>query len=152
MEHCIEIWAQHRHFLAVANIPPLRSRFPHLENEGVHLLHSKCSAKEGSLPSPPPSAPACREAGVRDRGKGSYPVSVSRPSCSLPLSDPGISWGEREGVGSVCVCLRGGMGCPASRAEDDSLGCGPGTLGKARPASGQSPRELRGREEGAGTA
>lgn len=58
--------------------------------------------------------------------------------------------GGREGVGSICVCLRGGMGCPGSRAEDDSLGCGPGTLGKARPASGQSPRELRGREEGAG--
>lgn len=40
------------------------------------------------------------------------------------------------------------MGCPASRAEDDSLGYGPGTLGKARSASGQNPRELRGSEEG----
>lgn len=44
------------------------------------------------------------------------------------------------------------MGCPASRTENDSLGHGPGTLGKARPASGQSSRELRGREEEAGSA
>lgn len=114
-------------------------------------MHSRCSAKGGSLPSPPPSSLACREAGVRDRGKGSYPVSVSRPSRWLPPSlEPRHKL--RGEVGSICVCLQGGMGCPASRAEDDSLGCGPGTLGKARPASGQSPRELRGREEGAGPA
>lgn len=56
-------------------------------------------------------------------------------------------WG---GATFVCVCHRVEMGCSASRAEDDSLGYWPGTLGKARPASGQSPRELRGREEGAG--
>lgn len=107
IEHCLEIWAymvwaQHGHLLAVANMPSLQPRFPCLENEAEHLLHSRCSAKEGSLPSPPPSSPACREAGVRDRGKGSYPVSVSRPSCSLPLSDPGTSWG-REGGLHLCV-------------------------------------------------
>lgn len=35
------------------------------------------------------------------------------------------------------------MGCLACRVEDDSLGHEPGTLGKAKPASGQSPREQR---------
>lgn len=117
----------------------------------AYLLQSRCSAKEGSFPLQNwwrPSSPACREAGVRDRGNGSYPVSVSSPSCSLlPHSDPGTSVG---GATFVCVCHRVEMGCSASRAEDDSLGYGPGTLGKARPASGLSPRELRGREKGAG--
>ena len=64
-----------------------------------------------------------------------FPPSFPRTQAQL--------WGEA----SICMCCRGGMGCPASRAEDDSLGCGPGTLGKARPASGQSLGEPGGREE-----
>lgn len=71
-------------------------------------------------------------------------------SPSLPPSDPDTVF--LGGGGSICVCCWGWMGYPASRAEDDSLGCGPGTLGKARPASGQGPRELGDREKGAGHA
>lgn len=64
------------------------------------------------------------------------PGSVSSPSF------PSLPGTQREGL-HLCVLL-GEMGCPASGAEDDSLGSEPGTLGKARPASGQSPRELEG--------
>lgn len=114
IEHCTGnqahvVWDPYHHLLAVTNIPSFRPQFPHLKNEGEHLLHSRCSAKEGLPSQPPPSSPAFREARVRDRGNGSYPGSVSSFSCSLlPHSDPGTNWGGGGGT-FVCV-LRVGWG------------------------------------------
>ena len=101
-------------------------------------MQSKCSAKESSLPS----------AGW---GEGSWERMLAS-ACFQPILFP-PSFPRTQAQlwrgASICMCCQGGMGCPASRAEDDSLGCGPGTLGKARPASGQSLGEPGGREEGA---
>lgn len=86
---------------------------PYLKTEGAHLLHSRCPEKEGSLPLPPPSSPACREAGVRDRENGSYPVSVSSPFCPLL---PSLRHRHKLGGGGashICVCAVGvGWGVP----------------------------------------
>lgn len=64
--------------------------------------------------------------------------SDSSPTNSLLPLDPGTNGGG----GSIYALLIE-MGCLAWRVEDDSLGHEPGTLGKAKPASGQSPREQR---------
>lgn len=58
---------------------------------------------------------------------------------------PSLPQTQEQGEG-LQSCVVGGMGCPASGAEDDSLGCGPGTLGKARP--GQPQPEPQGAEAG----
>lgn len=81
------------------------SLFPFLKNEGEHPLHSRYSVKEGSLPLLQSSSPACREAGVRDRENGSYPVSVSSPFCPLlrSLGHRHKLRGGGESYISVCV-------------------------------------------------
>lgn len=94
---------------------------------------SGCSRKNGFLPSPPVLV-TWREAGVKGRGNGSFYGLIPAPPIPSFLQIRHI-WG-----GSICTLLIE-MGCLACRAEDDSLGLGPGTLGKAKPASGQSPRE-----------
>lgn len=63
--------------------------------------------------------------------------SDSSPTNSLLPLDPGTN----GGVSIYALLIE--MGCLACRVEDDSLGHEPGTLGKAKPASGQSPREQR---------
>lgn len=110
---------------------------PHFSywERGGHLLLRRCSGRRAPF-SPLRSSLACREARVRGRGNGSFQGLFSAPPAPLCL-------GPKRGGLHLCVLLDE-MGCPASGAEDDSLGSEPGTLGKARPASGQSPRELRG--------
>lgn len=74
------------------------------------------------------------------RGNGSYPVLLPSFSRSLP---PSLRLRHTQGGGAVVCAVRVGWGV-LHTAEDDSLGCGPDTLGKARPALGQSPRERQG--------